>query len=223
MKLKRVIGFIILCVLYLLLCAGCASNGEMKVALKYTPSGKGLLSALKPSVVSLRVVDQRPEDQRNNIGVQRNTSFGTENAVVISKTPEVQVVHKALKAELERSGHRVLNPGQGHGEITVNVRLTQFLVDSKAVDVDIELVGSIRADVVAFANIGNVPQVSFTVEGSYRDFMQMGLPRPAAFFGFLGTLFSATPKSHIKKVLNGTLAEFVRHFCQEPKLRKVFI
>jgi len=223
MKLKRVIGFIILCVLYLLLCAGCASNGEVKVALKYTPSGKGPLSDLKPSVVSLRVVDRRPEEQRNNIGVQRNTFFGAENAVVISKTPEVQVVHKALKAELERSGHRVLNPGQGHGEITVNVRLTQFLIDSKAAGVNIELVGSIRADVVAFANTGNVPQVSFTVEGSYRDFMQMGLLRPAAFYGFLEALFGATPKSHIKKVLNGTLAEFVRQFCLEPKLRKFFI
>jgi uncharacterized lipoprotein YajG len=167
-------------------------------------------------------VDQRPEEQRNNIGVQRNTSFGTENAVVISKTPEVQVVHKALKAELERSGHRVLNPGQGHGEITVNVRLTQFLIDSKAVDVNIELLGSIRADVVAFANTGNVPQVSFTVEGSYQDFVQMGLLRPTAF-GFLGTLFGATRKSHIEKVLNGTLAEFVRNFCLEQKLRIFFI
>lgn len=222
MKLKRVIGFIILCVLYLLLCAGCASNGEVKVALNYTPSETGLLSALKPTVVSLRVVDQRPEERRNNIGVQRNTSFGTENAVVISKTPEVQVVHKALKAELEKSGHRVLNPGQGHGEITVNVGLTQFLIDSKAVDVNIELLGSIRADVVAFANTGNVPQVSFTVEGSYQDFVQMGLLRPTAF-GFLGTLFGATRKSHIEKALNGTLAEFVRSFCLEQKLRIFFI
>jgi len=223
MKLKRVIGFIILCVLYLLLCAGCASNGEMKVALNYTPSGTGLLSALKPSVVSLRVVDQRPEEQRNNIGVQRNTVLGTENAAIVSKTPEVQVVHKALKAELERSGHRVLNPGQGYGEITVDVELTQFLIDSKAMREHIEIVGSIRADVVAFANTGNVPQVLFTVEGFYSDFVQMGWSRPIIFGGLWGMFSSSTRKSHIEKVLNGTLAEFVRLFCIEQKLRKVFI
>jgi len=223
MKLKRVIGFIILCVLYLLLCAGCASKGEVKVALNYTPSGTGLLSVLKPSVVSLRVVDQRPEEQRNNIGIQRNTVIGTENAAIVSKTPEVQVVHKALKAELERSGHRVLNPGQGYGEITVDVGLTQFLIDSKAMREHIELVGSIRADVVAFANTQNVPQVSFTIESAYRDFVQMGWARPIIFGGLWGVLSSSTRKSHIEKVLNGTLAEFVRQFCLEPKLRKFFI
>lgn len=117
----------------------------------------------------------------------------------------------------------MLNPGQGHGEITVNVRLTQFSIDSKAVEADIELLGSIRADVVAFANTGNVPQVSFTVEGSYQDFVQMGLFRPFIFSGLWGMLSSSTRKSHIEKVLNGTLVEFVRSFCLEPKLRKFFI
>ncbi|GEM_PF-2343563 len=222
MNLKQVtIGFVIVWAFHLLLCAGCASR-QVKVALNYAPTGTGLLSDLKPAVVSLQVVDHRPKEQRNYIGVQRNTMFGAENTTVISKTPEVQVVHNALKVELERSGHRVLNPGHGHGEITVNVGLTQFFFDSKASGVDIELVGSIRADVVASAGVGNVPQVSFTVESSYRDFVQMGLSRPA-FFGVWGIFSSATSKSHIEKVLNGTLVEFVRRFCLEPKFRKFFI
>ena len=222
MNLKQVtIGFVIVWAFHLLLCAGCASR-QVKVALNYAPTGTGLLSDLKPAVVSLQVVDHRPKEQRNYIGVQRNTMFGAENTTVISKTPEVQVVHNALKVELERSGHRVLTPGHGHGEITVNVGLTQFFFDSKASGVDIELVGSIRADVVASAGVGNVPQVSFTVESSYRDFVQMGLSRPA-FFGVWGIFSSATSKSHIEKVLNGTLVEFVRRFCLEPKFRKFFI
>jgi len=222
MKLKRAtIGFIVVSAFHLLLCAGCASR-PVKVDLNYTPAGTGLLSDLKPAVVSLQVVDQRPKEQRNDIGVQRNTMFGKRHAAVVSKTPEVQVVHNALKAELERSGHHVLNPEQCHGGITVNVVLTQFLMDSKAVGEHIELVGSIRADVRASLNTGKVPQVSFTIESAYRDFVQIGLIRPA-FFGLWGMLSSTTQKSDIEKALNGALAEFVRRFCLEPKLRQVFI
>jgi len=222
MKFKRTaIIFVIVLAFHLLLCTGCASK-QIKVALNYSPTGTGLLSDLKPSVVSLQVEDQRPKEQRNSIGVQRNTVSGKENTAVVSKIPVVQVVRNALKAEFERSGHHVLNPEQGHDEINVNVSLTQFFIDSKAADVNIELVGRIQANVVASARVKNVPQISFTVDSTYRDFVQMGLSRPA-FYGLWGVLSSATSKSDIEKVLNGALAEFVRHFCLEPKLREVFI
>jgi hypothetical protein len=216
MKLKQAtIGFIIICAFLLLLCDGCTSR-QVKVDINYAPTGTSLLGDLKPSVISLQVVDWRPEEQRNNIGVQRYTWSGTEHAAIVSKTHEVQVVYNALKAELEKSGHLVLNnTGQGHGEVTVIVWLTQFLIDSKIESDDIELVGSIRADVVASASTRNVPQVSFKVECSYRYFVKMAL--------WYSGLFSATPESHIEKTLNGTLAEFVRRFCLEPKLHQVFI
>lgn len=221
MKLKRVtIGFVIVWAFHMLFCAGCAPR-QVKVALNYTPARMGLLSDLKPAIVSLQVIDQRPNEQRNSIGVQRGTMFGDEKAVVVSKIPEVKVVHNAIKAELEKSGHRVLSPEQGYGEITVNVGLKQFFIDSKAVEIDIELVGSIRADVVVSSEVRNVPQISFTVESTYRDFVQIvGLP---AIFGVGGILTDATPKSEIENVLNGALAEFVRRLCLEPKFRIVFI
>lgn len=222
MKLKRAtMGLIVVSAFHLLMCAGCASR-QVKVALKYAPTGTALLSNLQPAVVSLQVVDQRLKEQRDNIGVQRNTAFGTRHAAVVSKTREVQVVHNALKNELERSGHRILNPGEGRAEIVVSVALTQFFFDSKAAGDHIELVASIRADVVVSAGIGNVPQVLFTVESAYRDFVQLGLIRPA-LFGLWGMLSSVTQKSDIEKALNGALAEFVRLFCLEPKLRQVFI
>ena len=219
LKLNTII-FSILLAFHLLLCAGCASK-DLTVSLNYTLTGTGLLSDLKPSVVCLSVVDQRPTEQQNNIGIQRNTTFGTKHADLILKTREVQVIHDALKTELERSGHRVLNSKQDHGGKTVIVWLTQFLIDSKAVNFHIELVGSIRAVVIVSDSVGNVPQASFTVEGSYRDFIQMGLFRSGGLLGSGGLFTSVTPNSHIEKALNGALAEFVRRFCLEPKLRKV--
>lgn len=223
MKLKlNTTLFIIVWIFHLLLCAGCASK-QLKVDLNYTPAERNLLNDLKPVVVSLQVVDQRPIEQQNIIGVQRNTMFGTKHADVISKTCVIDVVHDAIKTELERSGHRVLNPEQDQGDITLIVCLKQLYIDSKASDVDIELVGSIRSEVVASSRVHNVPQVSFTVEVAYRDFIQKGLLRAGGLFGLWGITFTATPKGHIENVLNGALTEFVRRFCLEPKLRKVFI
>ncbi len=216
------IVIVIVWIFHLLLYAGCAS-GPVKVTMNYTPTGEGLLSDLKPAVVSLQVVDHRPENQRNRIGVQRKTLFGSENANVISKISEVQVVHNAIKTEFERSGHKVLNPEQGQGDIKLIVWLKELLIDSKAENIDIELVGSIRSEVVAISNSNNLPQVSFTVDVAYRDFIQKGLLRTGGLFGLWGITFSATPKDHIENVLNAALAEFVRRFCKEPKLRKVFI
>jgi hypothetical protein len=223
MKLKlNTIIFFILLAFHLLLCAGCASK-HLTVLPNYATAGTGLLSDLKPSVVCLSVVDQRPIEQQNNIGVQRNTTFGTKHADITLKTREVQIIHDALKTELEKSGHRVLNSKQDHGGITVIVWLTQFLIDSKAVNSHIELVGSIRAVVIVSDSVGNIPQASFTVEGSYRDFIQMGWLFSGGLFGPGGLFSFSTPKSNIESVLNGTLAEFVRRFCLEPKFRKFFI
>ncbi|UCC96534.1 MAG: hypothetical protein JSW66_11900, partial [Phycisphaerales bacterium] len=212
--------FIILWIFYLLLCVGCASK-QLKVDLSYTPPERNVLDDLKPVVVSLQVVDHRPTEQQNIIGVQRNTVFGTKHADIISKTSVIDVVNGAIKTELERSGLKILNPEQGQGDITLIVWLKQLYFDSKASDVDIELVGSIRSEVVAFSRVHNVPQVSFTVEVAYRDFIQKGLLRAGGLFGLWGITFTATPKNHIENVLNGALTEFVRSFCREPKLRKI--
>jgi hypothetical protein len=219
MKLKlNTIIFFILLAFHLLLCAGCASK-HLTVSLNYASAGTGLLSDLKPSVVCLSVVDQRPEEQRDSIGIQREPMFGYKHADIISKTREVQVIYDALKTELERSGHSVLNPEQGHDEITLIVWLTQFLLDSKWVNVHIELIVSIRAVVIVSDSVGNVPQTSFTVESTYRDVIQ--LFELNDLMGVGGILTDAPQKSKIENVLNGALAEFVRRFCLEPKLRKV--
>jgi uncharacterized lipoprotein YajG len=225
MNLKRakfVFGYLSLWTTLLFLCAGCATK-QLKVDMNYIPSERALLGDLKPAVVSLHVVDQRPIEQQGSIGVQRNTMFGTKHADIISKTSVAEEIYDALKAELERGGHKVLNSEQGRGDITLIIWLKQFIIDSKAERNDIELVGNIRAEALVFSNIKNIPQVSFIVEGSYRDFIPLGLLRAGGLFGLGGITFSATPKSHIENVLNGALAEFVRRFCQEPKFRKAFI
>ena len=216
MKLKRIIiGFAIVWAFHMLFCTGCASK-QVKITLDYTPDEKGLLSDLRPAIVSLQVIDQRPNEQRNSIGIQRGTMFGDEKAVIVSKIPEVKVVHNAIKSELEKSGHRVSNPGQGYGEKNINVKLTQFFINSRIEDINVELIGSIRADVIVSSEIRNVPQISFSVNSTYRDYVRIvGLP---AIFGVGGIFTDAIPKSELEKIMNGALAEFVTDFCQEPKL-----
>jgi hypothetical protein len=125
------------------------------------------------------------------------------------------VIRDALKSELERSGHRVWEPGQGRDGIVVKVGLTQFLIDSKMDGARVELVGSIQADVMVFAARGNRPQILvFGVEGAYQSYVPMAMWRSGAI--------SVTPKRDIKRGLNGALAEFVRRFCLEPQVRQVF-
>lgn len=225
MNLKRstlFLGHVSLWSFFLFLCVGCASK-QLKVDLNYTPTKRIMLNDLKPAVVSLQVIDHRLIEQQNIIGVQRKTMLGTKQADIISKTCVIEVIHDAIKTELERSGHKVLNPEQGRGDITLIVWLKQLLIDSKAAEVDIELVGSIRSEVIAVSNSNNFPQVSFTVDVAYRDFIKVGLLRSGGLFGLWGITFTATPKDRIENVLNATLTEFVRRFCLEPKLRKVFI
>jgi len=215
-------GCVVVWAFYLLLCAGCASR-EVNVALTYAPVGRGLLSDLKSAVVSLRVVDQRPQEQRKGMGVQPPTISGAEPAVVISQSPAVQVVHNAIRTELERSGHRVLAPGQGHAELTIRVGLTQFLLDSKVTDSHIELLGSIQADVIAFASAGKTPGIYlFVVESAYPDLVPLGLFRPVLSGGAVGMLSSTTSKSHVKETMDRTLEVFMRRFCLAPELRRVF-
>lgn len=225
MNIKRAtlfLGQICLLSFYLFLCVGCAAK-QLKVDLSYTPADRNLLNDLKPMAVTLQVVDHRPIKQQNIIGVQRNTMFGTKHADIVSKTSVIEVVHNAIKTEFERSGHKVLKPQQGQGDIKLIVWLKELLIDSKAAEVDIELVGSIRTEVVAISRVNNAPQVSFTVEVAYRDFIQKGLLRAGGLFGLWGITFTATPKDRIENALNGALTEFVRRFFLEPKLRKVFI
>jgi hypothetical protein len=170
------------------------------------------------------VADHRPKEQRNGIGVQRNTTFGTERGVVVSKTSESQVVYNSLKAELERSGHRVLESGQGDAATTIDVALTQFFIDSKAADSDIELLGSIRAEVMTPAGTADMPSISlFVVESAYLHRVRMGWVRPVALGGLSGAFLSKTSKRDLQKTMNGALAEFVRRFCLEPKLRQAVV
>jgi hypothetical protein len=225
MKVRQgVVGFTMVCTVCLLSCAGCGSkNAKKEIALNYAPAGTGLLSDLKSIAISLEVVDQRPEAQQQNIGVQRNTVWGSEHAAVVSKVPEVQVIRDAIQTELEWSGHRVVDPGQQPAPMAVKIGITQFLFDSKATsDLDIELVGIVCADVTASVATAGRRQVSFTIESAYRDVVQMGWLCPL-LVGSLGAGGNATRKSNIEKVMNGALAEFVRRLCLEPKLREVFV
>jgi len=101
------------------------------VDLSYDPPKRVLLSDLKPAAVSLRVVDQRPMEQQNSVGVRRNMILGTEHSDIISSTHVIEVIYDALKTEFERAGHTVLNSEQGQGEITLIVWLKQLVLDSK--------------------------------------------------------------------------------------------
>jgi uncharacterized lipoprotein YajG len=206
----------------LLLCAGC-SSGPVKIHPRYVPTELGLLSNLRSVTLSVEVVDQRPDEQLDSIGVQRNTVFGTRHATVASDTPVTQVVYDALRAELEKSGHRVLSADQGPPEISLSVALTEFVVDSKASDMNIELIGQIRAYVAASGAGHEVPQVAFPVDGTYPYRLQLGWLRPFIDPLEVRGLRSTTRRRDIQRAMNGALPEFVGRLCTTPAFRQLFV
>lgn len=222
---RATILFMALFTCHLLFCTGCGSGQakQVKIVLSYMPTGPGLLSDLRPATVFLKVVDERPPEQRDSIGVVRKTVAGTQYATVVSETSVVEVVYNVLKGELESSGHRVWNVEHQPCEIRMSVALTEFLVDSKADGTHIELIGQIRATVAASRASEEVPQVSFMVDSAYRDFVDMGWVRPILLGGLAGTLSHTTREKDVEKVTDGALAEFVRCVCLEPKLRWLFV
>ena len=181
--------------------AGCAFS-TARVDLNYAPDAakKSPLSTLKPTTVGLKVDDQREFSERGKVGNKKN-GFGVVTAPVQSSKEVTSVIYDALKHELENNNHKVIAmPTDSVTDLIINAKLTRYWSDFVMHFFDLEMTGTIIADVSIVSPQTNTVLSQKTVNGSFAESRQMALD---------GAYESA---------LNGALAEFVRSFSRDPAL-----
>ena len=178
--------------------SGCAFI-DVNVDLQFQPDPgrKSPLSTIDPLVVSMKVEDQRDRGDCCRVGLKKN-AFGQITAWARSNKAVDQVVFDALKKELENNDHKVSPMNGDHPDVVINLGLKKYWTDYIGRGVEIEMIGTINADVTMLnpddrSVLISKPMTSTFHEG--RQFLTQG-----AF----------------ESVLNGALVEFVRSFSRDP-------
>ncbi len=181
--------------------AGCALT-TARVDLAYLPDSakKSPLSTLKPMTIALQIDDQREIGERDKVGNKKN-GFGMVTAPVVSNREVTAVVYNALKNELENNGHKVVAvPTESRADLTITARLKKYWCDFAIHLFDIEMTGTVIAEVAVVSPQNNTVLGQKVVNGTFTESRQIALD--GAFEG----------------VLNGALGEFVRTFSRDPTL-----
>jgi uncharacterized lipoprotein YajG len=184
---------IILALTGIFLLVGCASpNGRVNPT--YTPDKKSALSTLKPLTVLLQLEDQRPPEERAQVGKRGKGK-------ILSSKDAPLVLRDALKAEFEQNGHRVVGAPPDTADASVKVQLKRFFSDFKLHLMNGEVIATIVTDVTV-----NRPPQKCIVDA---------LPLNTTFhkaFAFAGK------DSVYEAAINEALAEYVRSFSIDLKI-----
>lgn len=181
--------------------AGCAFS-TARVDLNYAPDAakKSPLSTLKPTTIALQVDDQRELSEQGRVGNKKN-NLGMVTAAVETKKEVTSVIYDALKHELENNNHKVIAvPKDSVTDLIIVAKLKKYWSDFVMHFFDIEMTGTIIADVSIVSPQTNTVLGQKTVNGTFTESRQMALD---------GAFESA---------LNGALAEFIRAFSRDPTL-----
>jgi uncharacterized lipoprotein YajG len=137
---RRAVTFAALA-LCLLATTGCPTV-HRTIEAKYQPSVAPDLAQLNPVTFRLQVIDQRPSDERDNIGK------GGKVIYVLDQDPP-KALFAAIKAGLEKNGHRVeVNPNLP-ADVLLNVEMTRFYYALKSGAVTIQKICTVQANVTA--------------------------------------------------------------------------
>ncbi len=182
------------------LCGCAASTGHVKLAYSPKPDSNSPLSSAKPVAYSLVVLDDRPSNQRDRVGIKIN-GFGSEANFESDKEATV-VIHDALQAQLEHDGHRLVATNSGLAAINITVTLKKMWSEPKAHFWDVEMIGTVDGNVAMSNPTNRAVLFSKTIAGSYHEGHQ-----------FIG-------EGTYEATLNSALAEFVRNFAYDPGVLK---
>ena len=174
------------------LLSGCASpDGNVKLG--YLPARKSALSTLKPMVIALQVEDRRATGDRSQVGKRADGN-------IYSSKDVSQVVRDALKAELEKNGHRVAEGEAELADATVKVVLKSYFCDIISHFWNFEMSANFGAEVSVARPPGEAPRASQPLNGSHRSYE----------FALRDGVY--------QRALNKALAEFVRALAADPKV-----
>lgn len=175
---------------------GCAFT-TANVDISYMPETKSPLMTIKPITIALQVEDQRNPEEQDRVGDRKN-NLGMVTASVKSKKEVTVVLYDALKNELENNGHKIVNTKEDKYDAFIKVLLKKYWSDFKTHFFDIEMIGTINADVSIQKPQNGSVIFSKVITSTFRESKQMAT------------------EGAFKSVLNGVLVEFVRSFSRDP-------
>ena len=182
--------------------SGCAlTNAYIDLAYLPEVEKKTPLALISPMKITLAVEDQRPADERSWVGNKRN-GFGMVTAWVKSNKQVTTVVQDAVKGELVNNGHTVIDAAEGPSDIGIFVGLKRYWSDARMHFWDIEMIGTLQADVSIRDHQNNAVNLARPLVGAFRESRQI-----------------ATDGAY-ENVLNGALGEFIRSFSRDPAVMK---
>jgi hypothetical protein len=165
-----------------------------KVQLGYTPVAHSSLGSIKPVNISLEVIDQRPPAEEDMIGKGGRVIYVIENGTIAS-------IETALKKDLERSGHHIVNPKDQDPHVVLKLNLIRFWAGDKEIGwgTAIEKYAELQAEVEVFKT--GVKGAKFPVD------VRRKLVFPLIGPGGIGMVASPAFAEFIEKVV--THPEFV--------------
>lgn len=197
--MKNLLGVFLVSVVIL---PGCALT-KANVNLAYVPdeSKKSPLSTLKPMTLDLQLEDLRKVSDPKQVGNKRN-GFNMITAQVESEKEVKKIFQDALKKELVNNGIKVVDKKESSSDAVVHVGLKKYWGDVRIHFFDVEMIGTVDADVSIRNPRNNSVLVSRPINGTFRESQQIVVDED------------------YESVLNGALAEFIRNLSRDPGILK---
>jgi uncharacterized lipoprotein YehR (DUF1307 family) len=188
----------VLALLFSIALAGCALT-DAHVNPGFTPeSGKrSPLSTISSLAISIQVEDQRNPGEQDRVGDKKN-NFGSVTAKVLSDKVPTTILYDALKAEFENNAHKIVLAEDRKADALIKIGLKRYWSDFAVHFFDIEMKGTLDADIAILNGIDQNQLASKPLNGTFRESRQIALE--GAFEG----------------ALNGALFEFIRTFSRDP-------
>lgn len=185
------------------LISGCAlMDGRVNVTYSPDPTKKSALVTVAPTVVVLRIEDQREASEKGLIGNKRN-GFGMVTASIKSDKEPTVIIYDALKDELLNSGHKVVTVSDRTADVGILIALKRFWSDLSIHFWDLEFVGTLDANITIRDAKNDSVLLSKPLSSAFRESRQLGTD------------------SAFESVLTGVLGEFVRNFARDPEILRV--
>jgi hypothetical protein len=162
------------------------------------PGEKTPLGEIKPMTCALKVDDAREPGIASRVGDKVN-GFGSTGAAIQSDRDVKEVVFEAIKSEFETSGHKVVT-GDAQADVTLQVSIKRYWTESKIHFWDVEVLGTVSADLTVSGTQTNIPPFTRTITGTSRSSNQL------------------VTDADYQKALNGALSEFIREMALDSQL-----
>ena len=194
---RLLIIFLFLSLFFLPACALTTAN----VDLAYMPKSKSPLITIKPMMIALQIEDKRNQEERDRVGNKKN-NLGMVTAPVKAKKEVTLVLYDALKNEINNNGHKTVDKKEDNYDAFIRVLLKKYWSDTKVHFWDIEMIGTINANISILNPQNGSVLFSKALNSTFRESKIM-----------------ATDEA-FKSVLNGALVEFVRSFSRDTAVLK---